>query len=231
MQIIENGYNTSYIDSVLSALFFNKSLIYNNFITNDTHVDLYYLQEIIKNNYIEPLRNKLSISSNTINHIRNVLFCNYKWLSTTPQQFLYEHNIVDFITYIGTTFKQDINIYNVDISDNISTNSICSHIYNIYKPTTTPDILAINIKRINSVSIDIMQQVKLFPPDNYLAKIKWNIHSVICKGNGYYSIVKYYNDWYMVDSSTIPSVTQLNMSDKRLINMIKTESILILYTL
>ena len=70
--IVENGYNTCYIDSLLTALFY-KDTNYTNYILE--HIpkkpEGYYLQELIRSKFINALQRNYSITSNIINEIRN----------------------------------------------------------------------------------------------------------------------------------------------------------------
>jgi hypothetical protein len=68
--VIEDGYNTSYIDSVLVCLFYNNDI---NCILEDTpkKPEGFYLQELIKNKFVNPMQRNYSITSNIMNEIRN----------------------------------------------------------------------------------------------------------------------------------------------------------------
>ena len=70
--VVENGLNTCYIDSLFIGLFYKKTP-YTNYILDNTpkKPDAYYLQELIKNKFINPIQRNYSISSNIINEIRN----------------------------------------------------------------------------------------------------------------------------------------------------------------
>lgn len=70
--VIENGYNTCYIDSILVSLFYNKSE-YIDFILDckPKKPEGIYLQELIKSKFVEPMRKQYSISASVINEIRN----------------------------------------------------------------------------------------------------------------------------------------------------------------
>jgi hypothetical protein len=68
--VIEDGYNTSYIDSVLICLFYKQDI---NFILEETpkKQEGFYLQELIKNKFVNPIQRNYSITSNIMNEIRN----------------------------------------------------------------------------------------------------------------------------------------------------------------
>jgi ubiquitin C-terminal hydrolase len=75
--IVENGLNTCYISSLLMALFYTPSNIYYKLLESDPiNTNYTYLQELIKINFVEPIRKNYSITSDIINEIRNFLFIN-----------------------------------------------------------------------------------------------------------------------------------------------------------
>ncbi len=75
--VIEGGYFTSYINALLSALFYkNNEHIQHLLLSDPNNSSGYYLQEIIKTNYIEPLRRHYTIKSDIINEIRNYILIN-----------------------------------------------------------------------------------------------------------------------------------------------------------
>jgi hypothetical protein len=75
--VIEGGFCTSYINALLSALFYkNNEHLHNLLISDPTNSSGYYLQEIIKTNYIEPLRRHYTIKSDILNEIRNYILIN-----------------------------------------------------------------------------------------------------------------------------------------------------------
>jgi hypothetical protein len=75
--VIEGGYNTSYITSLLSAFFYKENEHLKSILLNQPNNNSgYYLQELIKVNYIEPLRKHYTIKSDALNEIRNYLFIN-----------------------------------------------------------------------------------------------------------------------------------------------------------
>lgn len=75
--VIEGGYNTSYITSLLSALFYKENEHLKSILLQQPNNNSgYYLQDIIKVNYIEPMRKHYTIKSDILNEIRNYLFIN-----------------------------------------------------------------------------------------------------------------------------------------------------------
>ena len=71
--VIEGGYNTSYINSLLTTLFYKKNEYLKELLNGEpTQTAGYYLQELIKSNYIEPLCKNYTIKNDVINEIRNI---------------------------------------------------------------------------------------------------------------------------------------------------------------
>lgn len=85
--IIENGYNTSYIDSLLIALFYKNSTIYDILDNEPLIPEAYYLQELIKFKFIEQTKKKYTIFSQSINEIRNYsIICGWTPVDNIDEQ-------------------------------------------------------------------------------------------------------------------------------------------------
>lgn len=75
--VIKGGYNTSYINSLLTSLFYRKNEYINELLNIEPiNPAGYYLQEIIKKKFVEPISKHYSINSDVINEIRNYLIIN-----------------------------------------------------------------------------------------------------------------------------------------------------------
>ena len=77
--IIEDGFNTSYLDTLFMSLFYRVTHL-DDILTNlSTNPHFSYLQELINSNFIEKVRKNHSIDSSIINEIRNYsFFCKWK---------------------------------------------------------------------------------------------------------------------------------------------------------
>jgi uncharacterized UBP type Zn finger protein len=72
LSVIENGYNTCYIDALLVALFYKHNDSINMILESEPkRPDGFYLQELIKLKFVEPIKRNYSINSSIINEIRN----------------------------------------------------------------------------------------------------------------------------------------------------------------
>jgi ubiquitin C-terminal hydrolase len=101
--VIENGYNTCYIDSLLVAMFYNKSN-YVDFILDcvPKKPEGFYLQELIKLKFVEPLRKQYSISASTINEIRNYsIICGW----TNDMDIDGQKDCSEFYTFFAEMFN------------------------------------------------------------------------------------------------------------------------------
>lgn len=297
--VVENGINTCYIDSVLMGLFYTPSTIYYNMLECDPKSDLFlYFQEMIKYNFIDQVRKNKSVTSDTMNSIRNYLYFNAGWLKNNDNELLEQQDISEFYTYIidnlnnqyieiirttiteGIDSKNDngilekipfitLNIPDVspdvlldisirDMIKNWLTNNpitikretfvdgkkVIKNVpgLNVYKINNIPQIVPLYINRFisndskrNNAKIDIKEKIRLFDEKDDLGKIKWNIHSVIChtgdtiKNGHYYTLLINANKWLLFDDMSIPCISEVEMSNKILIDKIKSEAIFIIY--
>lgn len=254
MIFVENGYNTCYIDSLLVGLFYTPSIIYNKLLDNDPDDNNFmYLQEIIKNNFIDTLRKNMSITADIINEIRN-----YSFIYGYPKELLKQQNIIEYFTFITNNMNMfaisqgkpyisinlDQNMCDTDIKTLLNINNIYIDNNNIHNVYMVP--IYINrfmyTKRLTT-KIDIKRKIKLGD-----ANQRWYIHCIIChvgdniyndceltcnteyNTNGhYYTILSSGSKWIMFDDMHIPSFKEINMSDKVTIDKIKRECIFIIY--
>lgn len=95
--IVANGLNTSYIDSLLVALFYKSSHIEEMISQDPEDSKFVYLQELINTNFIEPIRKNFSIDSAIINELRNVsLICGWKNCGNLVDLY----NVSDYIKFL-----------------------------------------------------------------------------------------------------------------------------------
>jgi len=256
--VIEDGYNTSYIDALFMGLFYTPSLIENIFLSNNPKViDKIFLQEIIKDKFVDIIRNEKSVLIDTINEIRNILFM-YGWLDYNT---LCDHqNINDFYKFIADLFttqikiqkknnKQNIvsigepdNLYSIDITLDKHTDDMIS-LKDTYDDwlnksyngdqniiNNIPYILPFYINRNNNKNkINIQKRIKLDPDDiNNIVDLVF--HSAICeKDNHYYTLLQNCGKWFIYDNKTVPCLTEVKMNNKDIIDMIMTDVVMIFY--
>lgn len=103
--IVANGLNTSYIDSLLMALFYKQSHLRSILNQYPDHCKFIYLQELINNNFIDNARHGYSVDSSIINEIRNYsIVCGWKDGSNITDLY----SVVDYMKFImgGIGFGQ-----------------------------------------------------------------------------------------------------------------------------
>lgn len=256
MLIIENGYNTSYIFSLLIGLFYNHNCISELLIIDPIDNKYIYIQEFIKYKIIETLHNNISITSATLNEFRNYInLC--EW--SKPSEMLCNKNIVDFYlflckgisdykikidrlliddniieslsyNYIDINLKQNdsLNIIFMNwINDNLCNNSK-------YKLKDIPPILPFVINRKHKEKLDITHKLLFYNiNDSYQKHIYWNINSIICNdGESYYVVVqKKDKTWVMFTDKKIPSDINIQLNDPIIKNKIMTECVMIIYSI
>jgi ubiquitin C-terminal hydrolase len=98
--IVENGFNTCYIDSLLMALFYSPSHIYETMLNCDpVDLNFMYFQEIIKTNFIESVRKNNSVLFDTMNEIRNYAFIN-GWKNDNPDEMIEQQDVNEFYIFL-----------------------------------------------------------------------------------------------------------------------------------
>jgi len=254
---IENGYNTSYIDTLLVSLFFKNSYIQNILSNMPKEIKFIYLQELIYLKFVSNIKLQYSINSSIINEIRNYMFlCGWK----TNENILELYDVVDFYNFLINNFNCNKIIFEKNIDNNIELNYIelnivkDSNIKNLldqwiddnlenYSIKEKPDYISIYLNRnSNSNSnlnyiIDIKEGICFTKnnTDNEYKNIWWKINSIICYSKSekkYYAILSDdNNNWYSFDSSRIPSLCKINIKESYLAIKIKQECVFLTYIL
>ena len=201
--IIEKGVNTSYISSLLVGMFLNPSKI-SDILSNDVdNINMYYLQESIRVNIVEHIRNNYSIELSTINEIRNIcLLLNWK----QPEDPLTLFNINDFYTFIIKNMSNSCCHYVLNpenISLETSINELTKNITPVEKDI---DFVSFYINRKNNRTIEIMKEIKIAGQ-----KKNKKIHAIICYSDRYYAIIKIKENWYLFDEQSLPSIVPLDI--------------------
>jgi hypothetical protein len=112
--VIEGGFNTSYLNAMLSAFFYKDNLYLNKLLdSTPSKSSAYYLQELIKTNFVEPLRKHYTLKSDVINEIRNFLFINGYLSNENIYSSMKSHSLNTLYTFLadylnGNTLEFDI---------------------------------------------------------------------------------------------------------------------------
>ena len=97
-QIIENGYNTSYIVSLITALFYKSDNSNKLLDVEPKNKKFVYIQEFIKIKFNTSIQKGFCIYSEIINEFRN--YINYCGWQENIDDMLKEHDVADFYSYI-----------------------------------------------------------------------------------------------------------------------------------
>jgi hypothetical protein len=149
ISIVEDGMNTSYIDCLLITLFYkpNKYLI-SQLDKNPDKPSGIYLQELIKEKFIEPLQRNFSISSSTLNEIRNYsAICGFNMIDIIKEQ-----NIIDYYSFLSDLFNLEKLVIDVEeIKDNVIKVNNTVNLKNItFIPTVDTNIKNLLVNWINN---------------------------------------------------------------------------------
>ncbi len=247
--IIEDGYNTNYISCLILSLFLEKNIINNIFIeTSYNNPKIIYIQEIIKK-IIFDFKSYNIVNSNILNYFRNILFFeNYKSLDKILENnciislydFLYNlYNLpkiefmnlceigkIETCTYLTIKIKENTNIktlinnnYNTKILNNIP------HFLGIYLMRNTNERIEIDIQK--KININSIYYYSDMINKNEKNKLIWEISSIICFDNFYYSYINLNNNWILLNEKEIPIIKKINIKDYE--NDIKLKSLFVIY--
>jgi uncharacterized UBP type Zn finger protein len=100
--VVENGFNTCYISSLLMGMFYTPSH-FDGILHNEPKNDLFiYLQEIIKSKFVDHVRGATSVSAESMNEIRS--FANMcGWL--TPDELVEQQDVNEFFSFLADESK------------------------------------------------------------------------------------------------------------------------------
>lgn len=98
--VVENGLNTCYIDALLMALFYKSSTYLDSLLhAEPKNYDCIYLQEIIKNKFVDPVRKHSSIMADVVNEIR--IYANMcGWLADKYDEFFEQQDVNEFYSFL-----------------------------------------------------------------------------------------------------------------------------------
>lgn len=188
--IIENGYNTSYIDSLFMGLFYKSSALDDLMIQVPKNSKFAYLQDLIFNNVIQKVRRNASVDSSIINEIRNYSYmCGWKNSHDVTELF----NIVEYFDFLMSGITEKCinieSIHNNENNQNIKTIQINYFETVVSEDTNTKNILKSILKHYVSnasyyyfielpilIPIYINRYDKNYKPNNYMIDIHWKIN-------------------------------------------------------
>lgn len=104
--IIENAINTCYIDSILVALFYQNSLIDKLLEKeiNSKNGMIIYLQEYIKEKFVNIIRQNKSVMQDDMNMIRTLCF-ELNWRDGNHEEFINQQDANEFYCFLMELFE------------------------------------------------------------------------------------------------------------------------------
>lgn len=135
--IVEDGYNTSYIDSLFMGLFYSSSGIEYEFLNSNLDPKYHYLQDIIKWKFLDTVRKGFSVTYDTINEIRNYMFQQCGWLNNTNHEkeeltdIYSQQNISKFYEFLLNIFNGTLIETQKEITD-VKNNIVKQEAKNLY---------------------------------------------------------------------------------------------------
>lgn len=110
--ILEDGYNSDYMYSMITALFYTPSDGTNKIINYDSSSpNTYYIQEFIKAKFIYPIHRSISIESGIINKFRMFLY-DCGWLKDIDEHILIKADLDKFYSFLISNMME----YKISIS-------------------------------------------------------------------------------------------------------------------
>lgn len=253
--VVEDGFNTSYIDTLLVALFYTPSIYLDELLRVTPKDSRYiYLQEMIKTKFVDKLRKNLSIPSDTLNELRIYmkLFCDWKI------ELLSQQDITEFYRYIMVIMNAPtVNVVMeegdskevlpfIDLVPPFQGEVTVKELISRWmggkrKVSNVPNFVGVYLNRFseggrNNVLVDINRKIKLSHVTDSVDGLRWKIHSLIChQGDSlvtghYYGLVAGSKDiWYIFDNRYIPSVREVNIKLPGIMERIKVDVIFAIY--
>lgn len=98
--VIENGYNTCYIDALLMSLFYKPSCYLDGLLISEPKDPIHiYLQEIIKTKFVDKVRKNISVCADVMNEIRTYAnICG--WKQNLPEELFEQQDVNEFYTFL-----------------------------------------------------------------------------------------------------------------------------------
>jgi len=230
IMIINGGCCTSYIVATIIALFYKSTCLECMLSIIPDNINFLYLQDLINNNIIDPLRHNYSIDYDVINEIRNYcITCG--WLPNCNPVLL--HDISKFIDFLFSGLKNSMHHNMISIKNIGNTIISCDLLdtwYKNHQPLTldnpTPSLIMITLdKNHHKNNLDIMKKIKF---NN--CNVTWSIHALLCLSKSHYYALIYlsYHHWIIFDETTMNAISEINIMGEN-INKIKNDCVAVLY--
>ncbi len=256
--VLENGYNTDYIYSILIALFASSYKSIDLIVdANCMNPIIFYVQEFIKIKFIYHINDSRCITTEIINKFRLMLY-NLGLLKESTD-ITYPHRIeVLYKFLVNDFFNWHVNVINCDNLDkrqykyillndtHVTEQTENTKIVNIsdmlkvweknnldfsFKFDPVPFMLPIYIDVDCNKLVNIMEEIEFDSIKIDQQHVKWTISSLICKDDNYYAIVydKTSETWTCYSDKYVPSNVLIDMHDVATVRKIMKEVIFIFY--
>jgi hypothetical protein len=244
--ILESGYNTDYLYSLISSLFLTQSFNFQPFYFNKInelcnqqnicykHIYSIYFYNFIQEKFCYPIQNNNSIESKTINKLRLYLY-ELGWLKNNRSNILSKSHVVDlykFITIDLFNIESNLIHHKITIVDSIKHIIDINNIANSYQ-------FDINLNKTYisfffDISYSTLSDSNVFVNLTESLKINdkiWLLTSFICKKNSdYYSIIKKGDAYIGLSDNKIPSNWIIDMHDLNIVIEIMKNIVMVFYT-
>lgn len=256
--IVEDGYNTSYIDTVLFALFYPSDRFKNYIeINKPQNANNVFYTELVKSRIVSKLQKNLSIRSSDINYVRNYSYF-MGWLAGSPiNDLLGLHGVEKYFSFLAMRLELkpiEVMHNNAKVSmpyiqinlpatnnervgiNKLVDNVICNETNTEGKMTIVnyPFILPIFLNRLtsNKTQVNIMKRIKIDGKMVDYDNIRWTIYSIICKdivANSYYCLFKRGTEWYIFNNKLTPCIVKIKLDDIKVNTRVMEECVLVFY--
>lgn len=222
--IVENI--DSHISSVLIAMFYTQPEILN---TNIDYVNM-YLQEYIKINFINKIKSGKSIMVNDLTLLKNIISHYGCTENTIPNLYSF------LIAKVSKANDNAIQLVNnkipfiaFDLDENTNIKILLQLWLSKNIITNVPNMICISINRKNDALININKKISANINNDILQRNVWSFHAAICINHDHSYVLFYDKNYYIFDDLVIPSIIQVNIKDKYIMDKIISEVVFVIY--
>ena len=232
---IEDGGNTNYMSTLLTALFLTPSELDLYLKIKLDDISAMFLQSLIKLYFVDNLRENKTITSEMLNRIRYVCM-EAKW--KTPIEILEQQDILSFFSFLCHTFNiQGISSELSYISLKISKDTNINQQFLIWMKenkiisTYSPPLLCFDIKRDGNYKLDINRHISLYNLSSGYKLHTYKFSCVICqRDQKYYAVMYHFGSWYLFDDQNIPCLLSVDITKDAQMNDMILNSVFVIYT-
>lgn len=183
--VVENGFNTCYISSLLMALFYKASYLDSMLLSETVDPIHIYLQEIIKTKFVDRVRSGVSVMSEIMNEIRT--FANVcGWLN--HEELMEQQDVNEFFAFLADITKlPQIEIQRQTLTEGIQKNDDIGKeeflsFINLPVPGTVDEISVKELLNewMNNNTVDIQREIITETGQKIISNVKGlNIYKIM----------------------------------------------------